>query len=1023
MSLFACFGGRKREVRRPFDYWDCSNLGLSDLPKEVLYHRRTLRQLTLATNNIKDVPKSIFTFEQLTELDLSENVILFLPPSIRSLRSLTSLNISKNSLSTIPDSIRECQDLLHLDVSANTLGSIPEGLTELRQLRTLALNDCQLEQLPPNIGKLNKLESLELRENVVATLPQSICHLTLLERLDLGVNEIDTLSGVIGSLESLSELWLDGNLLNSLPDEIGSLRNLKFLEVSENQLMFLPLSISSLVSLQDLHLSDNLLSLLPENMGELRNLKLLKVERNRLTALPQSTDGWTSLVELSLSQNFLEELPDVIGGLGKLETLILDENSLFSLPAEIGELSSLNILSLRSNNLIELPEEVGQLTSLSVLNVVGNRLQFLPFCVTTLTNLTALWIAENQNRPLLELQMTRSGDGQKMLTCILLPQRPSESPMSSDGNTPELNRKPHPTTVNFDPNVQDPKSKLTRDPTPYPKELHVKALQWRAAREEAAAAPSQDKSAVPTNVPLRNSSRSRSIHRPYSLMRAMSDPIEPGDLVGAGSARPSSRRRERSHERRELSQSPARTTPGATPVMRDCRSSRGERPVSSPSPPPLAVPAYYSPGHSRHQISEEAEWLIERQPNGTRGAAAGVPHYPTPQQASPGGDELHTALLASNSNSNNNNNRRMASTSPPPRLPPSSASRLAMKSNTYPPTQPTSHSTTTFSWPPSASGRSHLQSTPHAQSEASTLSHSDTANPRYSSSLESGFDVDMEQDQPYWYMTETSPGEQQPLIQLQQLARLPGAQRRRHMSDSTAARGCASSAPQGIRRGSADDYDHLERCSRANAGAYRQKYSSSCSPVTRDPRAHQLATRHQKASRSFDVAELPTGPLAVRPAVETRPSGTRGPQPVSFTAAAKAARNGHSRSKSDPDDLIAIEKATPISGHAHKSARGSLSPTPVNPYFVNVNMGGDIPGSSSHSNQPVPLISPVSNFAYQRLTGPGRKRGGADHTPHRRYPSSSDKSHSRGRGWAEPDEQATPKSPSKVNSTHTYIHV
>ena len=57
MSLFACFGGRKREVRRSFDYWDCSNLGLSDLPKEVLYHRRTLRQLTLATNNIKDVPK------------------------------------------------------------------------------------------------------------------------------------------------------------------------------------------------------------------------------------------------------------------------------------------------------------------------------------------------------------------------------------------------------------------------------------------------------------------------------------------------------------------------------------------------------------------------------------------------------------------------------------------------------------------------------------------------------------------------------------------------------------------------------------------------------------------------------------------------------------------------------------------------------------------------------------------------------------------------------------------------------
>jgi S1-C subfamily serine protease len=53
------------------------------------------------------------------------------------------------------------------------------------------------------------------------------------------------------------------------------------------------------------------------------------------------------------------------------------------------------------------------------------------------------------------------------------------------------------------------------------------------------------------------------------------------------------------------------------------------------------------------------------------------------------------------------------------------------------------------------------------------------------------------------------------------------------------------------------------------------------------------------------------------------------------------------------------------------------------------------------------------------MTGHGRKRGGADHTPHQRYPSSSDESHSRGGGGAEPEEQATPKSPSKVNGAAT----
>ena len=60
------------------------------------------------------------------------------------------------------------------------------------------------------------------------------------------------------------------------------------------------------------------------------------------------------------------------------------------------------------------------------------RLQFLPFSLTSLDNLTAVWIAENQNRPLLDLQLTRSGEGEKMLTCILLPQQPADSPISSE---------------------------------------------------------------------------------------------------------------------------------------------------------------------------------------------------------------------------------------------------------------------------------------------------------------------------------------------------------------------------------------------------------------------------------------------------------------------------------------------------------------------------------------------------------------------------------------------------------------
>ena len=37
--------------------WDCSHMSLTDLPREVLEHRATLRQLNLSSNAIRDVPR------------------------------------------------------------------------------------------------------------------------------------------------------------------------------------------------------------------------------------------------------------------------------------------------------------------------------------------------------------------------------------------------------------------------------------------------------------------------------------------------------------------------------------------------------------------------------------------------------------------------------------------------------------------------------------------------------------------------------------------------------------------------------------------------------------------------------------------------------------------------------------------------------------------------------------------------------------------------------------------------------
>ena len=54
-----------------------------------------------------------------------------------------------------------------------------------------------------------------------------------------------------------------------------------------------------------------------------------------------------------------------------------------------------------------------------------------------------------------------------------------------EGGVPALGKRS--SQVNFDISLPDkPRTKISRDPTPFPKELHTKAMQWRAAREVAA---------------------------------------------------------------------------------------------------------------------------------------------------------------------------------------------------------------------------------------------------------------------------------------------------------------------------------------------------------------------------------------------------------------------------------------------------------------------------------------------------------------------------------------------------------
>ncbi|XP_068737524.1 protein scribble homolog [Montipora capricornis] len=408
---------------RQVDSIDRTHCSLTFVPDEVYRYDRSLEELFLDANQIKDLPRPFFRLYNLRRLGLSDNEIARLPPEVGNLANLQEFDISRNDICDIPENIKFCKSLATLDLSGNPVSKLPEGFAQLKSLTSLCLNDVSLIRLPPDIGSLTELTVLEARENLIKYLPVSMEFLTKLERLDLGCNELEDLTDIVGSLPNLTELWLDGNLLKTLPPEVGNLRKLQIFDVSENKIEFLPDEISGCTALTDFHLSQNLLEELPDTIGKLKKLQLIKVDQNRLLCLTPAIGGLSGLQELILTENLLEEIPSTIGKLHKLTHLNVDRNRLTSLPVEVGSCTRLSVFSLRENWLSRLPSEIGNCKNLHVFDVSGNRLECLPLSVGTLP-LKALWLSENQSQPVLKLQTEDDEQTNgRVLTCFLLPQQ------------------------------------------------------------------------------------------------------------------------------------------------------------------------------------------------------------------------------------------------------------------------------------------------------------------------------------------------------------------------------------------------------------------------------------------------------------------------------------------------------------------------------------------------------------------------------------------------------------------------
>lgn len=483
---FRFCGKAEKETYRVLDY---AHNNLLNVPTDIYEHAQSLEELYLDANQLKDLPKALFTLQHLKLLNIGDNEIISLPSNVSNLVHLIEFDISKNGFLELPDSIKGMKSLQHFDLSVNPLGRLPDGFTMLLNLTQVYLNDTFLDFLPANIGRMAKLEILEVRDNHLTMIPKSMSRLQNLRRLDIGNNEFSELPEVVGTFSSLKELWVDGNKIKQIPPDIGNLKKLQYLDATENAVEWIADEIGECESLTDLHLTTNNVMELPENLCKLKMLETLKVDDNHLTYLPTSIGGLSNLEELICSSNELETLPPGIGLLRKLTTLNADENYVEYLPDEIGSCISLTVVLLRQNRIQNLPDDFGRLSNLTVLNVSANVLENLPYSLMKLKKLKALWLSENQAKPLIPLQTDWDATNERRyLTCYMFPQRPLNDMYEEEPNLVEQSfhaslfeeEWKKRTSVLFDVEEEDPQVvRLTRQPTPFPKDIRDRITNFR----------------------------------------------------------------------------------------------------------------------------------------------------------------------------------------------------------------------------------------------------------------------------------------------------------------------------------------------------------------------------------------------------------------------------------------------------------------------------------------------------------------------------------------------------------------
>ncbi|KAJ0404854.1 hypothetical protein P43SY_007936 [Pythium insidiosum] len=355
----------------------------------------TLTSLKLCQNKLVELPEALFELTALTYLDLSHNQLQgSLSERLGNLVNLKELSLGTNRIQQLPESLGQLSNLEVLRLEENKMEKLPQSIGNLRRLNTLVAHTNSLATLPSAFSSLRCLQMLDLKKNFLEALADQLATLQSLKFLDLRQNKL-TGFPQLPERATLDQVFLGFNAL-SLIDETSILRakdSITVLELRDNKLSTLPVNMGSPycfeTTLIHLNLSKNHLTSLPSAIGRLAalQLQLLRIRKNQLTSAaveeflgtpPGDAVICSSLKELDLRNNLLAEMPTSISALPKLETLLLSFNKLETLDGFLWhKLSKVSVISVSDNKLRSLGQ-IYLVPMLASLSFENNNLTSVP---------------------------------------------------------------------------------------------------------------------------------------------------------------------------------------------------------------------------------------------------------------------------------------------------------------------------------------------------------------------------------------------------------------------------------------------------------------------------------------------------------------------------------------------------------------------------------------------------------------------------------------------------------------------